>query len=105
MKYRGVEFNVAQGVEAETWKFSTSMNDKIRRARTRKDATKVVERRIEEALAPKSGGLHHPLRSKEPIHPGQEWQRVLACGCGGLISLTTIADTVDKHLPSVDESK
>jgi len=31
MKYRGVEYYVAQGVEAGTWKFSTSMNDKIRR--------------------------------------------------------------------------
>jgi len=28
-----------------------------------------------------------------------------ACGCGGSISHTTIADTVDNHPPSVDESK
>jgi hypothetical protein len=30
MKYRGVEYYVAQGVETGTWKLSTSMNDKIR---------------------------------------------------------------------------
>jgi hypothetical protein len=28
-----------------------------------------------------------------------------ACGCRGSISHTTIADTVDNHPPSVDESK
>jgi hypothetical protein len=59
MKHRGVEYYVAQGVEAGTWKFSTSMNDKIRtaRARSRKDAAKVVEQRIEEALTPKKRRL------------------------------------------------
>src|SRR5712664_2167789 len=43
MKYRGVEYYVAQGVEAGTWKFSTSMNDKIRtvRGKSRQDAAKV----------------------------------------------------------------
>jgi predicted Holliday junction resolvase-like endonuclease len=62
MKYRGVEYYVAQGVEAGTWKFSTSMNDKIRtvRARSRKDAAKVVEQRIEEALTPKKRRLVKP---------------------------------------------
>jgi hypothetical protein len=62
MKYRGVEYYVAQGVEAGTWKFSTSMNDKIRtvRARSRKDAAKVVEQRIEEALTPKKRRLVPP---------------------------------------------
>ena len=55
MKHRGVEYYVAQGVEAGTWKFSTSMDDKIRtvRAKSRQDAVKSVERRIEEALTPK----------------------------------------------------
>lgn len=55
MKYRGVEYYVAQGVEGGTWKFSTSMDDKIRtvRAKSRQDAVKSVERRIEEALTPK----------------------------------------------------
>ncbi|HMB83056.1 MAG TPA: hypothetical protein VKI40_03295 [Terriglobales bacterium] len=62
MKHRGVEYYVAQGVEAGTWKFSTSMNDKIRtvRARSRKDAAKVVEQRIEEALTPKKRRLVKP---------------------------------------------
>jgi hypothetical protein len=62
MKHRGVEYYVAQGVEAGTWKFSTSMNDKIRtvRARSRKDAAKVVEQQIEEALTPKMRRLVKP---------------------------------------------
>ena len=62
MKHRGVEYYVAQGVEAGTWRFSTSMNDKIRtvRARSRKDAAKVVEQRIEEALTPKKRRLVKP---------------------------------------------
>jgi predicted Holliday junction resolvase-like endonuclease len=62
MKYRGVEYYIAQGVEVGTWKFSTSMNDKIRtvRAKSRQDAAKVVERRIEEALAPKKRRLVPP---------------------------------------------
>jgi ATP-dependent Lon protease len=53
MKYRGVEYYVAQGVEAGTWKFSTSMNDKIRtvRGKSRQEAAKAVEQRIEEARA------------------------------------------------------
>jgi len=52
MKYRGVEYYVAQGVDVGTWKFSTSMNDKIRtvRAKSRQEAAKAVERRIEQAL-------------------------------------------------------
>jgi hypothetical protein len=46
MKYRGVEYYVAQGVDVGTWKFSTSMNDKIRtvRAKSRQEAAKAVER-------------------------------------------------------------
>jgi hypothetical protein len=62
MKYRGVEYYVAQGVEAGTWKFSTSMNDKIRtvRAKSRREATKAVECRIDEALAPKKQRLVPP---------------------------------------------
>jgi hypothetical protein len=45
MKYRGVEYYVAQGVEAGTWKFSTSMNDKIRtvRGKSRQDAAIYVQ--------------------------------------------------------------
>jgi hypothetical protein len=62
MKYLGVEYYVAQGVEAGTWKFSTSMNDKIRtvRAKNRQEAAKAVERKIEEALAPKKRRLALP---------------------------------------------
>jgi hypothetical protein len=37
MKYRGVEYYVAQGVEVGIWKFSTSMNDKIRTVRRRRE--------------------------------------------------------------------
>ena len=63
MKYRGVEYYVAQGVEVGSWKFSTSMNDKIRtvRAKSRQDATKAVEQRIEAALTPKK-----PVFMKSP---------------------------------------
>jgi hypothetical protein len=62
MKYRGVEYSIAQGVEAGTWKFSTSMNDKIRtvRAKSRQDAAKAVEQRIEGALTPKKRWLAPP---------------------------------------------
>jgi hypothetical protein len=62
MKYRGVEYYVAQGVEGGTWKFSTSMNDKIRtvRAKSRQEAAKAIERRIEEALTPKKRRLVKP---------------------------------------------
>jgi hypothetical protein len=63
MKYRGVEYYVAQGVDVGTWKFSTSMNDKIRtvRAKSRQEAAKAVERRIEQALTPKK------LRPAKPL--------------------------------------
>jgi hypothetical protein len=63
MKYRGVEYYVAQGVDVGTWKFSTSMNDKIRtvRAKSRQEAAKAVERRIERALTPKK------LRPAKPL--------------------------------------
>jgi hypothetical protein len=63
MKYRGVEYYVAQGVDVGTWKFSTSMNDKIRtvRAKSRQEAAKAVERRIEQALTPKK------LRAAKPL--------------------------------------
>jgi hypothetical protein len=62
MKYRGVEYYVAQGVEIGTWKVSTSMNDKIRtvRAKSRQEAAKAVERRIEDALTPKKRRLAPP---------------------------------------------
>ena len=62
MKYRGVEYYVAQGVEIGTWKFSTSMNDKIRtvRAKSRQEAAKAVEQRIEVALTPKKLRLVKP---------------------------------------------
>jgi hypothetical protein len=63
MKYRGVEYYVAQGVDVGIWKFSTSMNDKIRtvRAKSRQEAAKAVERRIERALTPKK------LRPAKPL--------------------------------------
>jgi hypothetical protein len=63
MKYRGVEYYVAQGVEVGTWKFSTSMNDKIRtvQAKSRQEAVKAVERRIEDALTPKKRRLAPPV--------------------------------------------
>jgi hypothetical protein len=62
MKYRGVEYYVAQGVEVGTWRFSTSMNDKIRklRAKNRQEAAKAVEQRIEKELAPKKRRLLPP---------------------------------------------
>ena len=62
MKYRGIEYYVAQGVEVGTRKFSTSMNDKIRtvRAKSRQEAAKAIERRIEEALTPKKRRLVKP---------------------------------------------
>jgi hypothetical protein len=62
MKYRGVEYYVAQGVEAGTWKFSTSMNDKIRtvRAKSRQEAVKAAERLIDSALTPKKRRLVKP---------------------------------------------
>ena len=53
MKYLGVEYYIAQGVEVGTWKFSTSMNDKIRtlRAKSRQEAAEAVERRIQSEKA------------------------------------------------------
>jgi hypothetical protein len=62
MKYRGVEYYVAQGVEIGTWKFSTSMNDKIRtvRAKSRQEAVKAAERLIDLALTPKKRRLVKP---------------------------------------------
>ena len=62
MKYRGVEYYVAEGVEVGTWRFSTSMNDKIRtvRAKSRQEAAKAVERLIDLALAPKKRRLVLP---------------------------------------------
>ena len=62
MKYRGVEYYVAQGVEVGTWKFSTSMNDKIRtvRAKSRQEAAKAAERLIDLALTPKKRRLVPP---------------------------------------------
>jgi hypothetical protein len=59
MKYRGVEYYIAQDISVGTWKFSTSMNGKIRtvRAKSRQDAAKAVEQRIEEALTPKKRRL------------------------------------------------
>jgi hypothetical protein len=62
MKYRGVEYYVAQGVEVGTWKFSTSMNDKIRtvRAKSRQEAVKATERLIDLALTPKKRRLVLP---------------------------------------------
>ena len=62
MKYRGIEYYVAQGVEAGTWKFSTSMNDKIRtvRAKSRQEAAKAAERLIDLALTPKKQRLRKP---------------------------------------------
>ena len=82
MKYRGVEYYVAQGVEVGTWKFSTSMNDKIRtvRAKSRQEAAKVVERWIEEALAPKKRGLRHPLPSRRSNLSPPKAGRESACG-------------------------
>jgi hypothetical protein len=61
MKYRGVEYYVAQGVEAGTWKFSTSMN-KIQtiRGKSRQAAAKAVERLIDQKLAPKKRPLAPP---------------------------------------------
>jgi len=55
MKYLGVEYFIAQGVEVGTWKFSTSMNDKIRtlRGKTREEAARAIEQQIEKALTPK----------------------------------------------------
>jgi hypothetical protein len=62
VKYLGVEYYIAQGVEVGTWKFSTSMNDKIRtlRAKSRQEAAEAVERRIQEALSPKKRWLATP---------------------------------------------
>jgi hypothetical protein len=62
MKYRGVEYYVAQGVESGTWKFSTSMNDKIRtvRAKSRQEAVKAAERLIDLGLTPKKRRLAPP---------------------------------------------
>jgi len=62
MKYRAVEYYIAQGVEVGTWRYSTSMDDKIRtlRAKSRQDAAKAVEQRIEKALAPKKRQLVPP---------------------------------------------
>src|SRR5450759_3944832 len=55
MKYSGVKYYVDKGVEVSTWKFETSMNEKIPtvRAKSKEDAAKVVERTIDKALTPK----------------------------------------------------
>src|SRR5258708_7687689 len=65
MKHRGVEYYIAQGVEVGTWKFSTSMNDKIRtlRGKSKQQAVEAVERTVllcalpNRAASPASGSF------------------------------------------------
>jgi len=66
MEYRGVEYSVAQGIEFGTWKWSTSLDKSIHtlHAKSRQDAVRAVEQRIDDALAPKKQRLVKPrLRS------------------------------------------
>ncbi len=62
MKHRGVEYYIAQGVEAGTWKFSTSMNDKIRtlRGKSKQQAVEAVQRTIDKTLDRRNRGLVKP---------------------------------------------
>ena len=62
MKHRGVEYYIAQGVEVGTWKFSTSMNDKIRtlRGKSKQQAVKAVERTIDKTLDRRNRRLVKP---------------------------------------------
>jgi hypothetical protein len=55
MEYRGVEYSVAQGIEVGTWKWSTSLDKSTHtlHAKSRQDAVRAVEQRIDDALAPK----------------------------------------------------
>jgi hypothetical protein len=62
MNHRGVEYYIAQGVEVGTWKFSTSMNDKIRtlRGKSKQQAVEAVERTIDETLDRRNRRLVKP---------------------------------------------
>ena len=62
MKHRGVEYYIAQGVEVGTWKFSTSMNDKIRtlRGKSKQQEVEAVERTIDETLDRRNRRLVKP---------------------------------------------
>jgi hypothetical protein len=64
MKHRGVEYYIAQGVKAGTWKFSTSMNDKIRtvRGKSKQQAVEAVQRTIDKTL---------DRRNRGPVKPGE----------------------------------
>jgi hypothetical protein len=57
MEYRGVEYHVAQAVEVGSWKVSTSLEKKTRRAKSRKNAVIAAEHLIDKALAPKKRRL------------------------------------------------
>jgi hypothetical protein len=62
MKHRGVEYYIAQGIETGTWKFSTSMNDKIRtiRGKSKQQAAEAVQRTIDKTLDQRNRGLVKP---------------------------------------------
>jgi hypothetical protein len=90
----------AQGVEAGTWKFSTSINDKIRTVprKSWQDAAKAVERLIEQALSPKSAACTSSFEVRSGFIPAKS-------GKGGGLRLREDQDAVDNQPPSVDESK
>jgi hypothetical protein len=58
MIYKGIEFNVAQGIEFGIWKWSVTSgdNEKIGEAKTKPDAVMAAWRAIDQALGrPKQG--------------------------------------------------
>jgi hypothetical protein len=54
MIYKGVDFNIAQGIEPGVWKWSSSVNDskvKAGQTKTKPDAVMAAWRAIDQALA------------------------------------------------------
>jgi hypothetical protein len=52
MIYKGVDFNIAQGIEPGVWKWSLSVNDsKVKAGKTKPDAVMAAWRAIDQVLA------------------------------------------------------
>jgi hypothetical protein len=53
MIYKGIEFNVVQGIEPDVWKWSVSIGDsaKIGQTKTKPDGVIAAWRTIDQALA------------------------------------------------------
>jgi hypothetical protein len=61
VEYRVVEYSIAQGIDARTWKWTSSLDEETRTtsAMSRQEATKAVHALIDKALAPKKNKQAH----------------------------------------------